>query len=123
MLSPTNTILMAIAACDLLMVLCPAPWFVYAYTLNKWVTHDRRLLKILIVFLLCSHQDMDWGRTSCFLFEMFAETLPQMFHNASGYITLHITSQSQTPGDHPQGPDDGGHHRGDVRALHVAQVH
>ena len=35
MVSPTNTILMAIAACDLLMVICPAPWFVYAYTLNK----------------------------------------------------------------------------------------
>ena len=35
MLSPTNTVLMAIAACDLLMVICPAPWFVYAYTFNK----------------------------------------------------------------------------------------
>ena len=93
MLSPTNTILMAIAACDLLMVLCPAPWFVYAYTLDKWVTHDCRLLKILIVFLLRSHQDMDWGRTSCFLFEMFAETLPQMFHNASIYLTLVLALQ------------------------------
>ena len=41
MLSPTNTILTAIAVCDLLMVLCPAPWFVYAYTFNKWVTYDR----------------------------------------------------------------------------------
>lgn len=36
---------------------------------------------------------MDWGRTSCFLFEMFAETLPQMFHNASIYLTLVLAVQ------------------------------
>ena len=48
---------------------------------------------ILYVFLFCSHQDMDWGRTSCFLFEMFAETLPQMFHNASIYLTLVLAVQ------------------------------
>lgn len=36
---------------------------------------------------------MDWGRTSCFLFEMFAETIPQMFHNASIYLTLVLAVQ------------------------------
>ena len=37
--------------------------------------------------------DMDWGRISCFLFEMFVETTPQMFHNASIYLTLVLAVQ------------------------------
>ena len=37
--------------------------------------------------------DMNWGRITCFLFEMFAETTPQMFHNASIYLTLVLAVQ------------------------------
>ena len=36
---------------------------------------------------------MNWGRTSCFLFEMLAETTPQMFHNASIWLTLVLAVQ------------------------------
>lgn len=36
---------------------------------------------------------MDWGRTSCFLFEMMGETAPQMFHNASIWLTLVLAAQ------------------------------
>ena len=45
------------------------------------------------LFIFLSHLDMDWGRTSCFLFEIFAETTPQMFHNASIYLTLVLAVQ------------------------------
>ena len=36
---------------------------------------------------------MDWGRVSLFLFEMFVETMPQLFHNASIYLTLVLAVQ------------------------------
>ena len=42
---------------------------------------------------LLSHQDMDWGRSSCFLFELLGETAPQMFHNASIWLTLVLAAQ------------------------------
>ena len=42
---------------------------------------------------LLSHLDMDWGRISCFLFEMMGETAPQMFHNASIWLTLVLAAQ------------------------------
>ena len=45
------------------------------------------------LFISLSHLDMDWGRVSCFLFEMFVETTPQMFHNASIYLTLVLAVQ------------------------------
>ena len=35
MASPTNTILLAMACCDLLTILLPGPWFIYTYTLDK----------------------------------------------------------------------------------------
>ena len=42
---------------------------------------------------LLSHHDMDWGSTSCFLFELLGETAPQMFHNASIWLTLVLAAQ------------------------------
>ena len=35
MASPTNTVLLAMAVCDLCTIIFPAPWFIYTYTLNK----------------------------------------------------------------------------------------
>ena len=35
MASPTNTLLMGIAICDLLTIIFPAPLFIYTYTLNR----------------------------------------------------------------------------------------
>ena len=46
-----------------------------------------------MILSLLSHQDMDWGRSSCFLFEMMGETAPQMFHNASIWLTLVLAAQ------------------------------
>ena len=43
--------------------------------------------------MISSYLDMNWSRTSCYLFEMFTETLPQMLHNASIYITLVLAVQ------------------------------
>ena len=36
---------------------------------------------------------MDWNPTSCYLFEMFTDTVPQMLHNASIYLTLVLALQ------------------------------
>ena len=43
--------------------------------------------------MISSYLDMNWSCTSCYLFEMFTETLPQMLHNASIYITLVLAVQ------------------------------
>ena len=40
-----------------------------------------------------SHKDMDWGLSSCYLFETLGETAPQMFHNASIWLTLVLATQ------------------------------
>ena len=45
MASPTNTILLAMASCDLLTILLPGPWFIYTYTLDKL---DYILYKVFI---------------------------------------------------------------------------
>ena len=47
----------------------------------------------MLILSLLSHQDMDWGRSSCFLFELLGETAPQMFHNASIWLTLVLAAQ------------------------------
>ena len=36
---------------------------------------------------------MKWSHTSCYLFEMFSETVPQMFHNTSIWLTLALAVQ------------------------------
>lgn len=51
MVSPTNTILMTIAACDLLMIICPAPWFIHAFTFNKWVS----LFFVIYIYVVGLH--------------------------------------------------------------------
>ena len=36
MASPTNTILLGIAVCDLCTITFPAPWFIYTYTMDRY---------------------------------------------------------------------------------------
>ena len=59
MASPTNTVLLSLASCDLLTILLPAPWYIYFYSLQAL-------------------QDIQWTRLSCFTFEFSLETTPQV---------------------------------------------
>ena len=72
--SSTNTILQSMAACDLLTVILPGPWYIYNYTMG-------------------GHMGFKWSPTLCFLFEFFLETTPQLFHNASIWLTLSLAIQ------------------------------
>ena len=46
-------------------------------------------LKILIP----RHANMQWSTTLCYAFEFLLETVPQMFHNASIWLTLSLAIQ------------------------------
>ena len=74
MLSSTNTILMYMAVCDFLTIVFPAPWYIYTYTLHGYTS-------------------MEWTSVSCFLFEFFLETTPQLFRTTSIWLTLALAVQ------------------------------
>jgi neuromedin U receptor 1 len=74
MVSSTNTILLAMASCDLLTIACPAPWYIYTYSMD-------------------GHTTMKWTKISCYLFEFFIETAPQLFHTLSIWLTLALAFQ------------------------------
>ena len=40
-----------------------------------------------------SHVNMNWSWASCYAFELFVETMPQLFHNASIWCTLVLAVQ------------------------------
>ena len=81
MSSPTNTVLLAMAVCDLLTILLPCPWYVYFFTLN-------------------SHQTVDWTISLCDIFENSLETTPQIFHTASNWLTMTLAIQGHSQFDH-----------------------
>ena len=90
MASPTNTVLLSLASCDLLTILLPAPWYIYTYTLHKsgqskYWSNDQSST--------CSHHSMNWTESLCFMYEFFVETSPQLFHNASIWLTLILAVQ------------------------------
>ena len=69
MQSPTNTVLLGMAACDLATIILPAPWYFYLYTLGH-------------------HDSVAWTVLGCHMFEFMQETAPQIFHTASNWLTL-----------------------------------
>ena len=62
------------AVCDLLTIFLPAPWYLYHYSFG-------------------GHSSHSWSSDSCFLFEFFLETTPQIFHTASNWLTLALAVQ------------------------------
>ena len=64
MRTPTNTVLVSMAVCDLLTILLPAPWYIYFYSLQ-------------------SLNDIQWTRLACFTFEFSLETTPQVGETGS----------------------------------------
>lgn len=74
MRSPTNTVLLSMAVCDLLSILLPCPWYIYFYMFD-------------------GHMDVDWSLGSCYLYELSMETTPQIFHTASNWLTLTLAVQ------------------------------
>ena len=69
MISATNTILIFMAISDLLTIILPTPWYVYAFTLGH-------------------HNTIEWTPATCFFFEFLLETIPQIFHTATIWLTL-----------------------------------
>ena len=67
--SNTNHILLSMSFCDLLTFLSPLPWYLFAYTFDN-------------------HADIGWTNFTCWTFELSVETLPQLFHTASIWLTL-----------------------------------
>ena len=43
--------------------------------------------------LICSHDSMQWTEYLCYMYEFFVETTPQLFHNASIWLTLVLAVQ------------------------------
>lgn len=74
MKSATNTVLMGMAACDLVTIILPAPWYFSLYTLDQ-------------------HEELDWGVAGCYLFDLMVDIVPQMFHTASNWLTLALAVQ------------------------------
>ncbi|KAI8433662.1 hypothetical protein MSG28_015660 [Choristoneura fumiferana] len=69
MRSPTNVILMAMALCDMLTTLFPAPWNFYMYTLGN---HYKPLGPVAI----------------CTTWKYMTHGIPHLFHTASVWMTL-----------------------------------
>ena len=65
----------------------------FSFCETEWQVLSLPIPYLVIQSDFPSHKDMDWGRTSCFLFEMMGETAPQMFHNASIWLTLVLATQ------------------------------
>ena len=82
MSSPTNTVLISMAVCDLLTILLPGPWYIYLY-------------------LFDGHNSLDWNWTRCYMFEFSLETTPQIFHTASNWLTLTLAIQRYIYVCHP----------------------
>jgi hypothetical protein len=74
MVSSTNTILLAMASCDFLTIACPAPWYIYTYSMD-------------------GHTTMKWTKISCYLFELCVETAPQLFRTTSIWLTMVLAVQ------------------------------
>ena len=74
MSSPTNTVLKSMAVCDLLTICLPGPCYVFFYTFN-------------------SYNSIKWNKTFCYIFEHMMETMPQIFHTASNWLTVTLAVQ------------------------------
>ncbi|CAD7090675.1 unnamed protein product [Hermetia illucens] len=74
MATPTNCVLMAMAICDMLTVLFPAPGIFYMYTFGN---HYKPLSPIY----------------ACYAYIAFNEIVPAMFHTASIWLTLALAVQ------------------------------
>ncbi|XP_063710031.1 sex peptide receptor [Culicoides brevitarsis] len=83
MASPTNSVLMAMAICDLLTVLFPAPGILYMYTFGN---HYKPIAPAA------------W----CYLWNAFNEILPALYHTASIWLTLALAVQRYIYVCHPQ---------------------
>lgn len=73
MRTPTNMVLLAMAIMDLLTIACPCPWYFYEYSLGNYGI-------ISSIWYL-------------FSFELGCETLPQIFHTTSIWLTLALATQ------------------------------
>ena len=74
MRTATNTVLLGMAVCDMMTILLPSPFYIHYFTLEH-------------------HLQPAWSPISCFLFEFGLETLPQLFHSASNWLTLVLALQ------------------------------
>ncbi|CAB4068330.1 Sex peptide receptor [Lepeophtheirus salmonis] len=73
MKSPTNLVLMSMAISDLLTVIFPAPWYLYIYTMGNVETFN--------------------NKETGYAYETMLETMPQIFHTASIWLTLALALQ------------------------------
>ncbi|CAG9116173.1 unnamed protein product [Plutella xylostella] len=74
MRTPTNIVLMAMALCDMLTMLFPAPWLFYMYTFGN---HYKPLTP----------------PPACTAWNYMNEVIPAMFHTASIWLTLALAVQ------------------------------
>ncbi|XP_050312242.1 sex peptide receptor [Anthonomus grandis grandis] len=74
MRTPTNIVLMSMALCDMFTLLVPAPWLIYMYTLGN---HYKPLYPVAV----------------CYTWSVMHESLPNMFHTASIWLTLVLAVQ------------------------------
>jgi neuromedin U receptor 1 len=74
MRTPTNVVLMAMAISDMLTVLFPAPWLLYMYTFGN-------------------HYKPFYPIAACYAWSMMNETIPNLFHTASIWLTLALAVQ------------------------------
>lgn len=74
MRTPTNIVLMAMALCDMFTLLVPAPWLIYMYTFGN-------------------HYKPLWPVSLCYAWNVMHETIPNMFHTASIWLTLALAVQ------------------------------
>ncbi|XP_071450124.1 sex peptide receptor, partial [Hetaerina americana] len=74
MRTPTNALLMAMALCDMLTLLFPAPWLFYMYTFGN---HWRPLFPV----------------AACYAWHLMHEVIPALFHTASVWLTLALAAQ------------------------------
>ncbi|XP_055390097.1 sex peptide receptor [Condylostylus longicornis] len=73
MATPTNFVLMCMAWCDMLTVLFPAPGFFYMYSLGN-------------------HYKPITSPVACYAFNTFNETMPNLFHTASIWLTVALAA-------------------------------
>ncbi|XP_055704597.1 sex peptide receptor [Phlebotomus papatasi] len=74
MATPTNSVLMAMALCDMFTLLFPAPGLIYMFTLGN---HYKPLSPTL----------------ACYAWNALNEVIPAMFHTASIWLTLALAVQ------------------------------
>lgn len=94
MINQTNMILLAMAICDLLTIVFPGKFFSFTFSeLQLMKSFSCSAPGFFYMYTFGQHYKPMGPVNFCYLWTLFNETLPAMFHTASIWLTLALAAQ------------------------------